>query len=85
MRIKLNADVLFTISKRVLDELDVRPSAVVWSVERDHICRKDFQERAQLVRWRTFLRGLRGDQPRWPWCGHRANLWNELSCRHMGS
>jgi hypothetical protein len=30
---RLNGDVLFTVSKRLFDELDVRPGAVVWRVE----------------------------------------------------
>lgn len=44
--IKLNADVLLAVPKRLLDKLDVRPGAVVWRVERDDIRREGLQERA---------------------------------------
>ena len=44
--IKLNTDVLFAIPKRLLDELNVWPCAVVWRVERDDIRREGVQERA---------------------------------------
>lgn len=43
---KLNADVLFAVPKRLLDELDVRPGAVVWRVERDDERREGLEERA---------------------------------------
>ena len=78
LRMKLNADVLFVVSKRLLDEIDVRPSAVVGRVERGYICREGFQERAQFARRRTVLRGMSGDQPRWPRSGHRADLCSQV-------
>lgn len=67
---KLNGNVLFAVPELLLDEFDVRPRAVVWRVERDDISREGLKERAQVVRRRTFLRRVSGDQPGWPWGGH---------------
>lgn len=67
---KLNVDVLFTVPELLLDKLDVRSRTVVRRVERDDIGREGVQERAQVVRRRTFLRRVSGDQPGRPWRGH---------------